>query len=104
MAEADAIVARLDHIGLAVADLPAAASWFCDVFGLVPELTLRVDAIDLSIEMLIHPTLGYRLELLHRPGSRADGKPATPGEAALREGYGHVAIVRRSIEFLRACG
>ena len=42
--------------------------------------------------MLIHPTLGYRLELLHRPGSRAGGKPATPGEAALREGYGHVAF------------
>jgi hypothetical protein len=38
------------------------------VFGLVPELSLRVDAVDLSIEMLVHPTLGYRLELLHRPG------------------------------------
>ena len=92
MAETDAVVARLDHVGLAVADLPAAVSWFCDVFGLVPELSLRVDAVDLSIEMLIHPTLGYRLELLRRPGSRADVKPATPGEAALREGYGHVAF------------
>jgi hypothetical protein len=51
-----------------VADLAAARSWFCDVFGLVPELSLRVDAVDLSIEMLVHPTLGYRLELLHRPG------------------------------------
>jgi hypothetical protein len=62
------VVARLDHVGLAVADLAAARSWFCDVFGLVPELSLRVDAVDLSIEMLVHPTLGYRLELLHRPG------------------------------------
>ena len=62
------------------------------MFGLVPELSLRVDALDLSIEMLIHPTLGYRLELLHRPGSGAGRKPATPGEAALREGYGHVAF------------
>jgi glyoxylase I family protein len=34
----------------------------------------------------------YRLELLHRPGAGADGKPATPAEAALREGYGHVAF------------
>jgi lactoylglutathione lyase len=87
-------VARLDHVGLAVAGLEAAASWFCDVFGLVPELSLRVDALDLSIEMLIHPALGYRLELLHRPGcgSGADGKAATPGEAALRAGYGHVAF------------
>ena len=62
------IAARLDHAGLAVTDLEAAATWFCDVFGLVPELTLKVDAIDLSIEMLIHPSFGYRIELLQRPG------------------------------------
>jgi len=87
-----AAAARLDHVGLAVADLEAAAAWFCDVFGLVRELTLRVDAIDLSIEMLIHPSYGYRLELLHRPGSAPGRKPGTPGEAALRDGYGHVAF------------
>ena len=88
---ADHAAARLDHVGLAVADLAAARSWYCRVFGLVPELTLRVDAINLSIEMLIQPEHGYRLELQHRPGSAAD-KPANPGEAALREGYGHVAF------------
>src|SRR6516162_9189128 len=77
MADRNAPVARLDHAGLAVADLAAAAGWFRDVFGLVSELTLRVDAIDLDIEMLIHPEHGY---------------PATPAEAALRAGYGHVAF------------
>jgi lactoylglutathione lyase len=82
---------RLDHTGLAVAGLTAARAWFCDVFGLKPELTLRVEALDLDIEMLIHPEHGYRLELLHRPGSEAD-KPASPAEAALREGYGHIAF------------
>ena len=92
MANPAAPVARLDHVGLAVGDLQAAVSWFCEVFGLVPELTLRVDALDLSIEMLVHPVYGYRLELLHRPGSLAGRKPGTPGEAALREGYGHVAF------------
>lgn len=92
MADQAATAARLDHVGLAVADLEAAVSWYCDVFGLVPELTLRVEALDLSIEMLIHPVYGYRLELLHRPGSGAGGKPGTPGEAALREGYGHMAF------------
>ena len=84
--------ARLDHVGLTVADLPAAAAWFCGVFGLVQELSLRVDAIDLSIEMLIHPTAGYRVELLHRPGSGPGRKPGNPAEAALREGYGHMAF------------
>ncbi|SRR6266536_3312686 len=92
MADQTAIGFRLDHAGLAVADLAAARSWFCDVFGLEPELTLRVDVLDLGIEMLIHPEHGYRLELLHRPGSGTDGKPANPAEAALREGYGHVAF------------
>ncbi len=91
------MTARLDHVGLAVADLGAAAAWYCDVFGLVPELSLRVDAIDLSIEMLIHPAFGYRVELLHRPGTGAGGagaagKPANPAEAARREGFGHVAF------------
>ena len=28
------MTARLDHVGLAVADLGAAAAWYCDVFGL----------------------------------------------------------------------
>ena len=92
MADPAAPVARLDHVGLAVGDLQAAVSWFCEVFGLMPELTLRVDALDLSIEMLVHPVYGYRLELLHRPGSLAGRKPGTPGEAALREGYGHAAF------------
>ena len=72
---------RLDHVGLAVAGLEAAAAWFCDVFGLVPELSLRVDAINLSIEMLIHPEFGYRLELLHRPGP---GSGDTSGAAGSR--------------------
>ena len=78
------MTARLDHVGLAVADLGAAAAWYCDVFGLVPELSLRVDAIDLSIEMLIHPAFGYRVELLHRPGTGAGpaSRPTRRGGAA----------------------
>jgi lactoylglutathione lyase len=93
MPDRDVGTARLDHVGLTVADLAAAASWFCDVFGLARELALRVDALDLSIEMLIHPEHGYRVELLHRPGGAASPrKAATPAEAALRGGYGHVAF------------
>lgn len=84
--------ARLDHVGLAVADLAGQAAWFCEVFGLVRELAVRVEALDLGIEMLIHPDHGYRVELLHRPGSAPSGKPGTPAEAALRHGYGHVAF------------
>jgi catechol 2,3-dioxygenase-like lactoylglutathione lyase family enzyme len=96
------IAARLDHAGLAVAGLEAAAAWYCDVFGLVPELSLKVDAIDLSIEMLIHPSFGYRIELLHRPGTgttvgaHPGGKPASPAVFSLA-GAGHRACARRRV-------
>ena len=48
------------------------------MFGLVAELALRVEPLDLSIRMLIHPGHGYRVELLHRPGSEPFGKPGIP--------------------------
>lgn len=91
MAEGTA-AARLDHVGLSVADLPAAEAWYADAFGYVRELTLRVDALDLDIVMLLHPEHADRLELLHRPGSRPGVRPKDPGEAALSEGFGHVAF------------
>ena len=83
---------RLDHVGIAVADLAGMAAWYVDTFGLEPEIALRVEPIGLDIEMLRHPALGYRVELLHRPGSAPGPKPADPLEAALVEGYGHVAF------------
>jgi hypothetical protein len=78
----------------AVADLAAARSWLGDVFGLMPELSLRVDAVDLSIEMLLHPTLGYRLEVLHRP---PDASPCQSCRTS-----GHIRTVRRSAWTWRA--
>lgn len=83
---------RLDHVGLAVHDLDAAAEWYCAAFGYHRELTLRVDPIDLDIVMLRHATHGDRLELLHRPGSAAGLRAADPAEAALSECFGHIAF------------
>lgn len=71
--------ARLDHAGLSVRDLDAAARWYCAAFGYVRELELRVDALDLDIVMLIHRGHGDRLELLHRPGSEPGPRAADPG-------------------------
>jgi glyoxylase I family protein len=84
--------ARLDHVGLAVGDLEAAAAWYRAAFGYERELTLRVDAVDLDIVMLRHPLHGDRLELLHRPGSGGGPRPADPAEAALGYTYGHIAF------------
>jgi lactoylglutathione lyase len=83
---------RLDHVGLSVRDLAAAEEWYCDTFGYMRELTLRVEAIDLDIVMLIHRVHGDRLELLHRPGARPGLRAADPAEAALSEAFGHIAF------------
>jgi catechol 2,3-dioxygenase-like lactoylglutathione lyase family enzyme len=83
---------RLDHVGLNVAHLATAEQWYVMAFGYVRELTARVDAFDLDIVMLLHPERGDRLELLHRPGSRAGLRADTPPEAVLTEGFGHVAF------------
>ena len=97
---------RLDHVGLAVHDLDAAAEWYCAAFGYERELTLRVDPIDLDIVMLRHVIHGDRLELLHRPGSSAGLRAANPAEAALSEAFGHIAFDVRGLDaaFERAVG
>jgi catechol 2,3-dioxygenase-like lactoylglutathione lyase family enzyme len=91
MSMADRPPSRFDHAGLAVADLAAATAWYVEAFGLERELTLRIEEIELDIEMLRHPAYGYRIELLHRPDT-AGGKPADPAQAALVAGYGHLAF------------
>ena len=50
MSEQDAIIARLDHVGLAVADLDAAVSWFCDVFGLGSDWPPQTGALRLGLD------------------------------------------------------
>jgi glyoxylase I family protein len=95
---------RLDHVGLAVHDLDAAAEWYCAAFDYHREPALRVEAIDLDIVMLRHATHGDRLELLHRPGSAAGLRAADPAEAALCETFGHIAFDVRGLDaaFARA--
>jgi len=83
---------RLDHVGLNVADLTAAESWYCAAFGLERELAVRIDAVDLDIVMLKSRQFGHRVELLHRPGSGPGLRAANPAEAVLTEGFGHIAF------------
>jgi lactoylglutathione lyase len=83
---------RLDHVGLNVADLAAAERWWAAAFGYERDFVARLDVFELDIVMLIHPTRGDRLELLHRPGSRPGLRAETPPEAVLTQGFGHVAF------------
>jgi lactoylglutathione lyase len=83
---------RFDHVGINVADLRAAADWYCAAFDLERELELRLDAIDLDIVMLKSSKHGHRVELLHRPGSAPGLRAPNPAVAALSECIGHVAF------------
>ena len=83
---------RHDHVGLNVADLATAEAWYATAFGLEREFATRIDAVDLDIVMLRNPELGHRVELLSRPGSGPGLRAADPAEAALTEGFGHLAF------------
>jgi dienelactone hydrolase len=75
------MTARLDHVGLAVADLGAAAAWYYD---------------------LVPPAQSIRLaEALRAAGATAELE-LVPGATHMWNGAGDVdGIVRRSVEFLR---
>jgi lactoylglutathione lyase len=75
-----------------VADLARAEAWYQKAFGLQREFATRVDAVALDIVMLRDPEHGHRVELLHRPGSGPGQRAANPAEAALTQGFGHVAF------------
>jgi lactoylglutathione lyase len=80
-----------DHVGLNVADLDAMARWYAAALGLEVEFEFQLDHLEFSGVMLRSPQ-GYRLELLHRSGSTAGIQAATPVDAALTRGYGHLAL------------
>jgi lactoylglutathione lyase len=92
MPDSGAADRRLDHVGLNVADLAAAERWWVEAFGYERDFAARLDVFELDIVMLVHPTRGDRLELLHRPGSQPGLRAETPPEAVLTEGFGHVAF------------
>ncbi len=73
------LTVRHDHVGINVARLADAEAWYSEAFGLKREFAARIGAADLEIVMLRSEDGGYRVELLHRPGSapglRAAGRP-----------------------------
>ena len=82
---------RFDHVGLNVRDLDRAIAWYTDAFGLRVEQEGGVDKVGFRFVMLKAPD-GFRLELLTRTGSAPGLRAADALEAALTEGYGHVAL------------
>ena len=75
-----------------MADLARAEAWYAAAFGLKREFATRIGAVNLEIVMLRSEDGSYRVELLHRPGSSPGLRAANPAEAALTEGFGHLAF------------
>jgi catechol 2,3-dioxygenase-like lactoylglutathione lyase family enzyme len=86
---------RLDHVGLNVADLDAMTDWYAKALDLSVELEFALDPAIVGAEfrgVMLCSSAGWRLELLHRPGSRPGLQAGDPVEAALTRGFGHVAL------------
>ena len=84
--------AMFDHVGISVADLDAAADWYCRALDLAKEFEFGLPHLAMRGVMLLSRT-GYRVELLERAGSAAAGPaPGSPDEAVLRRGYGHMCL------------
>lgn len=88
---------RFDHVGLSVADLEQACEWYCRAFGLSVETQFAVSGTDLRGIMLQHAS-GYRIELLHRPGSAPGIEPDSPLTAAATRGYGHFCLCVQDVD------
>ena len=86
----------LDHVGLTVGDLPAMTAWYAEALGLDVEFEFVLDHVDFRGAMLRSPASAtgacWRLELLHRPEGRPGLQSASPVEAALTHGFGHLAL------------
>ena len=82
---------RFDHVGISVADLETARDWYCRALELSVETEFAVTGTDLRGTMLRHDS-GYRIELLHRPGSQPGLAPDSPLAAAGTRGYGHMCL------------
>ena len=84
-------MSTLDHVGLNVADLDTMTTWYAGALGLEVEFEFALDDVDFRGVML-RSASGFRIELLHRAGNAAGMQPASPVDAALTRGFGHVAF------------
>ena len=82
---------QFDHVGLNVADLGAAVTWYCSAFGLSEEFRFAFADIGFEGVMLISPA-GDRLELITRPGAVPGIQAMLPTDAALTLGFSHFAV------------
>lgn len=82
---------HVDHIGLSVADIEAAADFYARALGFRPEFEFELPFDDVRGLMMLNPS-GLRLELFERPGAAPGIQGLGPREALATHGYGHFAL------------
>jgi len=82
----------LDHIGLSVGDLDGQAAWYTAALGLRALPPLVSEAAGIRTQYLVAPDGQWAIELLERAGSRPGLQAASPSEAILTRGYGHLCV------------
>jgi lactoylglutathione lyase len=85
-----------DHVGLSVADLDTAATFYERALGFAPEFPFELGPYPIRGLMMTHPS-GMRLELFGHAGSAPGIQGATPIEALAVRGYGHFALAAPDI-------
>jgi glyoxylase I family protein len=87
----------MDHVGLSVADLDAAADFYRSALGFEPEFPFELPFDAIRGVMMLHPS-GLRLELFERPGATPGIQGREPREALATHGYGHFALSASPLE------
>jgi lactoylglutathione lyase len=97
-------VIALDHVGLSVGDLDAAADFYGRAFGFAAEFPFALGVDGIRGVMLLHAPSGGRLELFERPGLVDGPQGRTPIETIGFRGFGHVALTAPDLDavFARA--
>lgn len=92
---------RIDHVGVSVADLDAAADFYAGALGFAAEFPFELGVDGIRGLMMLHPS-GHRLELFERPGAAPGIAGAGPIEALATRGYGHFALTVAALDDLYA--
>jgi lactoylglutathione lyase len=85
-----------DHVGLSVADLAAAETFYGRAFGFARELAFELSPHPVRGAMLVHGS-GMRLELFEHRRSSGGIRAETPIAALATRGYGHFALAALDI-------
>jgi lactoylglutathione lyase len=84
------------HVGLSVADLDVARSWYADVLGMTQGYAFEIPQF--GIRGCFMEGHGTRVELFKRDGARGGIGGQEPPAAMLTLGFGHIAFRVRDLD------